>query len=823
MSTVARNLDADIGAAAGGFQPRACVATPVGKLSIMLYPVIDETMKIEERAHAFHVNKSALHLSRLPAHSYLDALGNQLGTTTTIEGKKYDFQHHFDDQWSDPSKFVVVTFHNSAGAIMNNATVAANPRVLKPVADGPINDCRPADVRFVRVSATIDFADLITIPNPGNTFLRVSYYIELPQSIVPVLNAAPVPVARNLETFHGVDDLSTLTKAAFHTAVIDHIDFQCPIGLSSPAWNVNDATIDSVEIRQDIERKYLSLALGTIEQVVFEELCPGYTNKPHAAVESIYQITTDSEGNRTTTPFHQYYKRIMQASRSFAHDSSWPVSVCNVCIDHMDPRLRSAFEEIYPRHNEPHDRDGRHQRTQLQEILQKATIAEGKIRTIQNIAWTATGAQGFCTAVGSAAYPSQAETTLATYDPSPTKSLGKGKRPICWGCEGSHVWCTRNRIVTCPNKDKPGVKSRAEKTIAARVKAAADRKANRDKSSPKRKFNYDELAQDDQQRLLRQALASQADEGTMISSITSSTGGTNGRSGPQIFILNAVFSTLTVNSRPVLPVPIQSNFPHMNLQLGTDLDNADCPRISVVIDTAASLTTGRSAFFFELARKFPHCVAAVYTAKTYAPITLSGIIRSGDNAPITSELPVGFAFHMPYKTKDGEPTQFIVACGPDVAVNCILGLPFMKATKLIFDSSDHVVDCKLLDCPPFPVEYKRAVASVPTLDRAPSSVNFSTYKSFIDQLNVLETTIASVCAATVAPLSEPPHSGNEKIHGTAAMPPLHPVGSVPKPVGLPPHFPGLSSKPLEENDVPLVPTMTIHTVMPLQTTSECFL
>ena len=89
-------------AATGAFTPKQCVPTPVGKISVMLYPVIEENWKVDERAHAFHMNKSALRLSRLPANVYLDALGNQLGTTTTIEGKKHDFQHLFRQTWADP-------------------------------------------------------------------------------------------------------------------------------------------------------------------------------------------------------------------------------------------------------------------------------------------------------------------------------------------------------------------------------------------------------------------------------------------------------------------------------------------------------------------------------------------------------------------------------------------------------------------------------------------------------------------------------------------------------------------------------------------------
>ncbi len=770
----------------------------------MLYPLIDETMKIEERAHAFHVNKSALRLSRLPIHSYLDALGNQLGTTTTIEGKKFDFQHEFDANWANPANLTVISFHSSTGAIMNDAHVANNPSILKPVQNGAVADCRPDDVRFVRVSCSIDFVDLITVAAPGaSTVLRTSFYIELPQTTVAMNNGAAVPIARNLTTFHGPDDLTTMSPAAFKTTILDNIDYPMPISLAAPAWNVNEANIDAVETRLDIERKYLTLGLETMEKAVFEELCPGYTNKPHAAVESITQVVTDADGNKVTTPFHQYYKRIMQGSRSFAHQTEWPVSVSNICINNMCPRLRSAFEELFPRHNEPHDRRGRLQREILQDILQKATMAEAKIRTIQNIAWNAAGGQGFCADADT--FASQAETTLGRYQKPPTPRKPGSRIPICWGCQEDHVWCGRDRIVTCPNKDRPGVKATAEKVIAERKKQSADRKKNRDqnKDSPskRKKINYDDLTAEEQQHLLRQALASHAESPSTVSSVTAPSTSGSSRQGPQMFLCS-VFSSMSINSKPVLPIPIQSNFPHIAIQFGLELNDADCPCIHAVIDTAASLTTGRSDFFFEIARKFPHCVAAVYTDKTYSPITLSGIIRQGE-MPVTSDLPVGFAFHMPYKTRSGSDTQFMVACGPNVAVNCILGLPFLKATHMVYDASDSVADCKLLDCPPFQIEYKRAVASVPTLDRAPNSVNYSEFQPFLDQLDELENHLANVCATMSAPTSEQdtkmPAISSAPSALSGSLPPC-PANLPDTPVGTPPTFRGFQDTRASASD-----------------------
>jgi hypothetical protein len=90
-----------------------------------------------------------------------------------------------------------------------------------------------------------------------------------------------------------------------------------------------------------------------------------------------------------------------------------------------------------------------------------------------------------------------------------------------------------------------------------------------------------------------------------------------------------------------------------------------------------------------------------------------------------TELPVGFEIHLNYLTKDGSETSLLVAAGPDVAVNLILGLPFIKATGLICDFVDNVCQAKHLLCDPFPIDFKHALKSIPVflVTGAPCNVN----------------------------------------------------------------------------------------------------
>jgi hypothetical protein len=117
---------------------------------------------------------------------------------------------------------------------------------------------------------------------------------------------------------------------------------------------------------------------------------------------------------------------------------------------------------------------------------------------------------------------------------------------------------------------------------------------------------------------------------------------------------------------------------------------------------------------------------------------LSGIVSS-DAASITTELEVGFLFHLPYQTREGNTASLMVATGPNVLVNTIIGLPFMKATGMIMDLVDEVVECKYLDCPPFPVDFRRTSNHVPVMDDGGTPIHHaSTYIQLIDEIKNLE-------------------------------------------------------------------------------------
>ncbi len=86
-----------------------------------------------------------------------------------------------------------------------------------------------------------------------------------------------------------------------------------------------------------------------------------------------------------------------------------------------------------------------------------------------------------------------------------------------------------------------------------------------------------------------------------------------------------------------------------------------------------------------------------------------------DKQIVTTDLSVAFQFHLPYLTRDGSRTSIIIATGPQVSVNAIIGLPFIKATSMIVDTVDNVIKAKHLVCEPFPIEFFRSTKYVPAI------------------------------------------------------------------------------------------------------------
>jgi hypothetical protein len=158
--------------AGSGWTPKETINVMIGKQNTNVYPRVQPLWPIEERAYAYHVTKTALQSLHLPTDVYLDNLGMYLDSQTTVAGLKCDFLEYFEDHWLDMGNLTILSFHTSAGAVLD-ASIPGDINVLRPVQNGAVANCCPADVRYVRLECVLDYADLAEHAGPNdNTILR---------------------------------------------------------------------------------------------------------------------------------------------------------------------------------------------------------------------------------------------------------------------------------------------------------------------------------------------------------------------------------------------------------------------------------------------------------------------------------------------------------------------------------------------------------------------------------------------------------------------------------------------------------------------------
>jgi hypothetical protein len=331
------------------FAPHALVPVSVDHATVNLYPVINPGMPVEERAHTFQVNKTALASAPVDLQVQLDALGQQLNLVATVNGVCDDWLRFFQDSWCDFSHLAILSFHNDTGGQIQDTATAADAAILLPVIDGNLANCCRANVKFVRVQITLNFCTLVSVEPPGITTLQVVYYIELPLTSRAMVNGAGA--GYNLVTFHGADDLRTLQSAEVQATILNQTLQDGPYDLKPASFNLSTARTDGALLRSAIKGKILHLAYATIRNTLLLELCPGYSNQPHVVLDHIRQVHYDQDGNQFVNSVKAYFQQMMNALRPFSGQREFPISVCQKFQDGLDPRLITGFRCFFPDHS----------------------------------------------------------------------------------------------------------------------------------------------------------------------------------------------------------------------------------------------------------------------------------------------------------------------------------------------------------------------------------------------------------------------------------------------------------------------------------------
>ncbi len=198
---------------------RVLVTVMVGRHSTICYPKVEATMPVHERAFAYQVAKSALESIPVDIKLIIVEMATQLNCNATAGGLIYDWKSVLDEGWYNPDLLQILSFHNSAGLEIIDTTTIADASVLLPMVDGNLANCRKSDVRFVRVQITLDYVALFAVGHTGPISIKSMYYIELPNTIAPMINGNGI--AYNLSTYHGPADIRTMTAAEVLTEIVD--------------------------------------------------------------------------------------------------------------------------------------------------------------------------------------------------------------------------------------------------------------------------------------------------------------------------------------------------------------------------------------------------------------------------------------------------------------------------------------------------------------------------------------------------------------------------------------------------------------------------
>ena len=125
--------------------------------------------------------------------------------------------------------------------------------------------------------------------------MRIEYFIELSQTSHQMTNGARNTYS--ITTFMETTNHRTLDSNQIQAKILKYTLQDGPIKLQAASFGATSARTDSISIQNEIQGKILRLASSSITQAMFLELCLGYSNQPHAALDYIYQVHTDRDEN----------------------------------------------------------------------------------------------------------------------------------------------------------------------------------------------------------------------------------------------------------------------------------------------------------------------------------------------------------------------------------------------------------------------------------------------------------------------------------------------------------------------------------------------
>ena len=146
-----------------------------------------------------------------------------------------------------------------------------------------------------------------------------------------------------LTTWLGDTDLRAIAAANFACGVLAHTLQDRPINLLRTDFNLTSAKTDLSNIKAEISSKIIHLASCSVLDTLFNQLCPGYSKEPHAALNHVWQTYNNQNGNTVFSSISNYCTQILATSCLFIDMQVLLVSVCQASIDNLDDCLMPGF------------------------------------------------------------------------------------------------------------------------------------------------------------------------------------------------------------------------------------------------------------------------------------------------------------------------------------------------------------------------------------------------------------------------------------------------------------------------------------------------
>jgi hypothetical protein len=536
----------------------------------------------------------------------------------------------------------------------------------------------------------------------------------------------------DLNTWHIDANWTAGDQAVFDDIVGGNANRAYPFDLSSSTIDDASAGAVIISLADDLADIAYETSWQYITDAMYKQVSPGIQADPALIIQNIAQVSRPSGASVDTVLSVEEYFTQLQSMTMFLDADTFQMDVVHHFVGHLKKEIRTEMESNGYRYNSlvTGARQANRQMQNLQLAYEAAIVAEKKHMTIRAMTLEVVSGHAFHNKVQT--HASIAEKTFEQYGPGTVTERKTG----CWGCYGEdHSYAGRNGVITCPNKDKPGVKERAEQARrdyntrvkisrkkkrkqAAQAKgnnAAATTPAASAAAAPAAEHAFNGLTK---AQLIAVLLSSNKEETT-----------NEKRSKTIAFTVAVLISTNA--AKKMLPIAVDSNLPHCNLALGTvqttvTMGDSRSPAefeelgiaISTLFDTGSAINIGKMEFHLSLAKRFPSAVKALIWAKDeYSAIVLSGIIGVGDgngqSLTPTALLQAVIIYILPYLTVDGYQTTIAFALGKEVSVNSIIGMPFIRSAKLSLDMNDEVIQSGVLATEPFPVTFKRTTNSLP--------------------------------------------------------------------------------------------------------------